>query len=107
MNELSQIIEDFIQYGIKAYKKQWRNTEDGRKLDRHQEVELPDDVKVSCWRELAVYQMAKYLQEENLADVEVTLDGNDSTLDVTLKDEIEYIECMNKIKEFFAENNLE
>ena len=101
---IENLIEDFIQYAIRAYKLKWRQNELGRKLDRKEEITLPDGVRVSCWRELAVYQMGKYMQQENMCDVDITLDGNDSLLIATFDNDSEYKMCLCKLRKFLEEN---
>lgn len=73
------MIEDFIQKGIKAYKKLYRCTPEGHKLDRHEKVTIKD-IEFSCWRELAVFKMSEYLYVDHSVSVEVFLDGNNSKL---------------------------
>lgn len=97
---LANLIDDFIQYAIRAYKLQWRKNEFGRKLDRREEITLPDDVRVSCWRELAVYQIGKYMQQENMCDVEVVLNGNDSTITASFDNDSELKMCLCKLRKF-------
>ena len=82
-----QLIEKFIDAGVDAFKKNHRNSSQGRKLDRHEPVEI-DGVEFRCWRELAVYGMAEWLRDELPdSDIEVVMDGNDSTLVVSMDDE--------------------
>ncbi len=109
MNEimLQNLVENFIQFGIKAYKIQWRNTSDGRKLDRHEYVQIDDEISVHTWRELAVFQMAKFLKEEGLCNTEVTLNGNDSDITLQFENDSELKFCICRIKSFFEENKLE
>lgn len=56
-------------------------------LDRKEPVAL-NGVTYTCWRELIIHCAANFIQEicPN-ADVQVMLDGNDSTLKVELTEE--------------------
>lgn len=56
-------------------------------LDRHEPVEICGET-FRTWRELAVYAMAEYIQEiMPNADVSVVMDGNNSTLSVSVDEE--------------------
>jgi uncharacterized protein with NAD-binding domain and iron-sulfur cluster len=80
------LIEEFISAGVDAFKKNHRNSPQGIKLDRHEPVEI-DGIEFRCWRELAVYGMAEWLRDELPdSDIEVVMDGNDSTLSVSMDD---------------------
>lgn len=79
------IIEDFIQKGIKAYKKLYRATPEGHKLDRHESIRIKDN-EFSCWRELTVFKMGEYLNEDFNIPVTVELDGNNSKLIIEIDD---------------------
>lgn len=80
------LIEDVIEKGVKAYRKNYRNNEQGIRLTRHEPVEV-QGVTFTYWREYAVYKMAQYLQEIcPSVSVEVILDGNDSTLKLEIDD---------------------
>lgn len=81
------LIEEFISAGVDAFKKNHRNSTQGIKLDRHEPVEI-NGVEFRCWRELAVYGMAEWLRDELPdSDIEVVMDGNNSTLIVSMDDE--------------------
>lgn len=81
-----ELLEKLIDQGIRAYKKNNRSKLWGRKLDRHETVTI-DGMDFSCWKELAVYYAGDCIMD-NLpnANVEVTLDGNNSTLFVEIDD---------------------
>lgn len=81
------MIEVFIEKGTFAYKKLNKNTKEGMKLYRHEKVEIEGQV-FTCFREYAIYKMGEFLKE-NLPEayVEVTLDGNDSTILLEVSDE--------------------
>lgn len=103
--ELSDLIEQFIQYGIKAYKKLYRCTPEGRAIDRHEPVEIKG-VDFSYWRELSVYKMAEYLKEIcPECEIEVTLEGNNSELKISVDDN-EYEKIVEVINKFLEENKL-
>lgn len=87
---MTEKTEDFIEHlismGVKAYKKNDRKSWWGRKLDRHELIDV-EGVKFKFWRELGVYFTAVYIMENiPTANVEVCLDGNDSTIYVELDD---------------------
>ena len=80
------MIEEFISMGVKAYKKNSRGSLEARKLDRHELVILQGQ-KFTCWREYTIFKMAEYICEIiPQSKVEVTLDGNDSTIQIELDD---------------------
>lgn len=86
------LIEQFIDAGMRAYKKNYKrkNCSQARRLDRHEPVMINgvEDVTFHYWREVVVYKMAEYIQEI-LPDAEVNmiLDGNNSTIELTITDE--------------------
>lgn len=81
------MIEVFLEKGTWAYKKLNKNTKEGMKLYRHEKVEIEGQV-FTCFREYATYKMSEFLKE-NLPEayVEVTLNGNDSTILLEVSDE--------------------
>jgi hypothetical protein len=84
-----ELIEAFMDAGLKAFKSERSRSSEARKLDRHETIELPPDgVKVSYWREFVAYKMAEWIQETvPTCTVELELAGNDTTLTVELTDE--------------------
>ena len=103
--ELDDLIELFIQYGIKAYKKMYRPSLEGRALDRHETV-IIHDVEFNYWRELSVYKMAEYLQELiPTLKVEVNLDGNNSNMKIEINDD-DYTALTEALTSFLKEQNL-
>lgn len=83
------ILEALIEEGTKAYKKLNRNTKEGKKLTRKEEVEI-EGVVFSCWREYTVYKIAEYLRSL-LPDVPITveLDGNDTSIQIEVDEKAE------------------
>lgn len=80
------MIEEFISMGIKAYKKNSKGSIEARKLDRHESVIIQGQ-EFTCWREYTIFKMAEYICEIiPQSKVEVTLDGNDSTIQIELDD---------------------
>ena len=81
------MIEIFLEKGEWAYKKLNKKSVEGNKLYRHIPVEIEGHV-FSCYREYTAYKMGEFLHE-NLteAQVTVTLDGKDSTIEITVSDE--------------------
>ena len=97
------MIEEFISMGIKAYKKNSRGSLEARKLDRHESVMIQGQ-EFSYWREYVVYKMAEYICEIiPQSKVEVTLDGNDSTIQIEL-DDSEHQKLNRELFLFFTEN---
>lgn len=103
--ELDDLIELFIQHGIKAYKRIYRSCPEGRALDRHETVTI-HDVEFNYWRELSVYKMAEYLQELiPTLNVEVNLDGNNSNMKIEINDD-DYTALTEVLTSFLKEQNL-
>lgn len=82
-----EMIEIFLDKGAWAYKVLNKNTVEGRKLYRHIPVEIEGYI-FTCYREYSAFKMGEFLKE-NLpeAGVVVTLDGNDSTIELTIDDD--------------------
>ena len=82
-----EMIELFLDKGAWAYKVLNKNTPEGSKLYRHITVEIEGHT-FTCFREYSAFKMGNFLKE-NLpeAEVVVTLDGNDSTIEITVSDE--------------------
>lgn len=79
------LIEVYILEGIRSFKKLYRCTPEGHKLDRHESVIIQNQ-EFTCWREYTVFKMAEYIKQEIPdCDIEVLLDGNDTviTIDIT------------------------
>lgn len=100
----SELIEKFIQAGIKSYKIILRGTEKYDRINRHQTVEV-EGQEICYWREYAVYTMALYLKEllPNV-ELECTLDGNDSSIQIELTDEEQRF-LNGKLYSFLKKNN--
>lgn len=98
------LIEQFIQAGVKAYKIILKGTEKYDRLNRHLPVDI-DGQEVNYWREYGVYTMSIYLH--NLlpdSHLECTLDGNDSSISIELTDEQQRF-LNGKLYEFLKKNN--
>ena len=81
MTTIETMIDAFIELGVKSVKKLYKETLEGRKLDRHEIVILDDGTDCRCWREYVVYKMAQLIRDvAPEADIEVDLNGNESTL---------------------------
>lgn len=82
-----KMIEIFLDKGAWAYKLLNKNTPEGRRLYTHQPVEIEGHV-FTCYREYSAFKMGNFLKE-NLpeAEVVVTLDSNNSTIEITVSDE--------------------
>ena len=82
-----ELIEIFIDEGVRAYRMNWRGTEYHSRLMMKLPIQWNGET-ISCFRELAVYMMGDWLHElVPDATVEVWLDGNESTIKVELNDE--------------------
>ena len=97
-----QLIEQLLDYGFKAFKRQGRGSKQAYALNNHQPVEI-DGYTITCWRELTVMKTAYFLNE-TLPDagVEFTLDGNNSSLSLEI-DDMEEVKINEILKEFFKE----
>lgn len=86
-----EMVEIFLDKGTWAYKTLNKNTVEGRKLWRHEPVEIEGHV-FTCFREYTAYKMGEFFKD-NLpeAEVVVTLDGNNSTIELTVSDEEQQI----------------
>ena len=83
----SDLVEAFITEGVRALKKNHRHQPDGRKLDRHEPVEI-DGYTYTCWREFATHAVAEHIRDILPdAGIQVILDGNDSTIELSLDDD--------------------
>ncbi len=81
------LIDTFINEAVWSLKKLHRNQREGRMLDRHEPVEI-DGYVYTTWREFAVHATAEYIKEILPdADVQVILDGNNSTIELSIDDE--------------------
>lgn len=98
-------IEHLISMGVKAFKKNDRHSVDGRRIDRHEVVTI-SGVDFRFWREVGVYFAGCYLLDQiPTLDVEVCLDGNDSTIKVELDDEEQELLEQN-LQAMFNEYNI-
>jgi hypothetical protein len=80
------MIEEFIDLGMKAYKKLSGNSSEAMKLNRHEPI-IVDGHEFSYWREYVVYKMAQYIHDIlPQANITVELEGNESTIQVELDD---------------------
>lgn len=90
------LLEELISSGVKAYKKLYHNSAEGRKLERHEKTVI-DNVEFTCWREYAVYKTAEFVADIiPPSQIEVTLDGNSSLITVTC-DSVEQQEINRKL----------
>lgn len=80
-------IEDLISMGVKAYRKLNKNTVEGRKLSRHETVTI-EGYEFTGWREYATFKTGEYIKSVlPESNIEVTLDGNNSTISVEMSNE--------------------
>lgn len=80
------MVEEFIELGVKAYKKNSGDCLEARRLSRHEPIMI-DGYEFCYWREYTVYRMVEYISKViPTAKVEVELDGNNSTIQIELDD---------------------
>lgn len=81
------MIEKLIELCYPAYKKNSKDCIEARKLDRKEPVEI-EGITFSCWREYICYKVCEYIKDKiPEADVELELNGNDSTISLSISDE--------------------
>lgn len=81
------MITRLIELSYPAYKKNSRGCLEARKLDRKEPVEI-NGYTFSCWYEYVCYKVCEYIKSKiPEADLELVLDGNDSTINVGLSDD--------------------
>ena len=81
------LIETFIEEAVRSLKKNHRNQKEGRMLDRYEPVVL-DGYTYTTWKEFAVHATAEHIRQIlPEADIQVTLAGNDSNIELTISDE--------------------
>lgn len=82
-----EIIETFIEEGVAAYKKNYKNTILYRALQRHDDF-IYEGQTFNYFRELSVYKTGQWIKEI-LPDVsvEVNLSGNESNIQLEISDE--------------------
>jgi len=81
---LGDLIERCLAEGRRAYRRNAGDCPEVRKLDRHEPVSIGGET-FTCWRELMVYRMAEQITAWcPSAEVEVTLDGNGSSIEVAV-----------------------
>lgn len=79
------MITEIYNFAYKFYKRN-RNCLEGRKLDRHESVKIENNI-FSYWKEYVMFKVAEFLQDKlPFAIVECTLDGNNTTIDLTCSD---------------------
>ena len=98
---LEELIEEFIEEGVKAYKKLNKNSLIGQKLFLKEPVEI-QEITFTGYREFTVYKMGEYIKEHiPECKVEVNLDENNSSLILELSDAEEEI-LINTINQFLG-----
>lgn len=80
------MIENLIELGVKAYKKNSGNSPEAIKLNRHEPI-IVDGCEFSYWREYTVYRIAQYIHGIlPEANIDVELNGNDSSIQIEMDD---------------------
>lgn len=78
------MVDQFLDLGYKAMLKHYRNCPEGIMLTRKEPIVIKD-IEFHCWREYVVYLMAEYINDVVPdAEVEVELDGNESSLKLNM-----------------------
>lgn len=81
-----ELIETFVDEGMRAFKKERRHSEQARRLDRHEPVVL-GNTEVTCWHEFVLYKMSEWIKETlPNCHLEMDLDGNDSVIRLELSE---------------------
>lgn len=100
----TEMIEQVVDLATVRYKKLSQGCKEYDLLNRHCPVEI-DGVIFHYWREYGVYKVCEFLKEKvPEADIECTLDGNNSSIKIVITDEEERIlnPKLNKlIKDFW------
>lgn len=76
---LENLIEDYLDIMVKAYRKLCGNTPEGLALTQKRPVTIKG-YEFSCWREFVAFEVANFLQEHTKAIVTVELCGNDTSI---------------------------
>ena len=83
----ADLVEAFVEEAVRALKKNHRHQMEGRMLDRHRPVEV-QGYTYTTWREFAVHATAEHIRDILPdAGIQVTLDGNDSQIELDIDDE--------------------
>lgn len=81
------MIEELLDLAYKAYKNNSKGCEEYRRLNRKQPVVI-DNIEFSCWREYVCYKVCEYIKLKiPNAHIDLELDGNDSTINLSLDEE--------------------
>lgn len=83
----ADLVDTFVDEAIWALKKNHRHQKEGYMLDRHEPVEI-GGYTYAYWKEFAVHATAEHIKDILPdADVQVILDGNNSTIELVIDDE--------------------
>lgn len=81
------LIERFIDEGIRAYKRNWDNTIEKTRVNMHLPITFCGQ-EFCYWREIAVYKVGEQINDfVPSARVDVYIDGNESYISVELSEE--------------------
>lgn len=87
----TEMIEEVVDLATVRYKKLSVGSKEYDLINQHRPVEI-DGVTFHYWREYGVYKVCEYLREKlPEADIECTLDGNNSSISISITDEEERI----------------
>lgn len=85
------MIEEVVELATDRYKKNSKGSKEYSYLNQHKPVEI-DSITFHYWREYGVYKVCEYLKEKlPEADIECILDGNDSSINISITDEEERV----------------
>jgi hypothetical protein len=100
-----ELIEGIIDAAYPIYKKNSRGCVEALKLDRKEPVDI-DGTVFCCWREYVCYKVAEYLKEKcPEADVELTLNGNDSMISIGV-DDVQQQSLNQKMYKFLKDRDM-
>lgn len=81
------LIEELLQAGYKAYKKNADKSPAAQRLRRHEPIEI-DGYTFTYFREYVCYRAVQYIKEIcPEVDIELILNGNDSTINLVMSNE--------------------
>lgn len=85
----TEMIEEVVDLATVRYRKLSKGSPEYDLINMHKEV-IIDGVSFHYWREYGVYKVCEYLKSKvPEADIECVLDGNNSSIIISLSDEEE------------------
>ena len=94
------MINRFIDEGVKAYKRNWEGSEEKSRVNMHLPITFCGQ-EFRYWKEIAVYKVGEQINSFcPTAKVDVYIDGNDSRIEVELSDDDQRI-LNGRMADFF------